>query len=187
MAAYAALLKGINLGGHHRVAMAELRDVCTGLGLENVATYVQSGNVVLSSPRRDAVALAADLEVALAGAFGFDVPVIVRSGAQLQAVVVHNPFVQAGKDASELSVGFLAGRPTPEAARRLRDDPLAASPPDGHEFDLRDEEVYLFHPGGYGRTKLTNAFFDRRLGTTMTVRNWRTVLALADLTRQLDT
>lgn len=184
MPAYAALLRGINVGGHNKVAMADLRALCGELGLGDVTTYIQSGNVVFSSARTDAGVLAGELEGAIAGAFGFGVPVVVRSAADLDAVAASNPFVRRGRDPSVLSVGFLSDLPAPDAVRALRADPLA-SPPGGDEFELVGQEVFLHHPNGYGRSKLTNSYFDRRLGTMMTVRNWRTVVTLGEMTQRL--
>lgn len=183
MPRYAALLRAVNLAGNNRVAMAELRRVCTQLGLGDVATYLQSGNVVFSSPETDTAALRRELEGVIASAFGIEPAVVLRSGGQLGAVLGANPFVEAGREASRLSVGFLAGLPEPERVRALLADPLASPPPGGDEFALRGEEVFLHHPNGYGRTKLSNSYFDRRLGIPMTVRNWRTVTNLAEMTK----
>jgi len=182
MPAYAALLRGINLGGGTKVAMAELRSVCSDLGLSRVETYIQSGNVVFSSRRTDVAGLTGELESAVSGAFGFEIPVVLRSGSQLGVVAGANPFVEAGNDERALSVGFLGARPESERVRMLLSDPLASPSPGGDEFAVRGEEVFIHHPNGYGRTKLTNVFFERRLGTHMTVRNWRTVTTLVSMT-----
>jgi uncharacterized protein (DUF1697 family) len=184
MPVYAALLRGINIGGHNKLPMAELRELCSGLGLGDVATYIQSGNVVFSSALVDTVELTTSLERAIATAFGFKVPVVLRSARQLGAVVEANPFVKAGKAAAVLSVGFLAGVPEPDRVTALLGDPLASPPEGGDEFAVVGQEVFLHHPNGYGRTKLTNSYFDRRLGTFMTVRNWKTVAVLVEMTGQ---
>jgi len=185
MPAYAALLRGINLASHNKVPMGELRTLCGELGLGDVTTYIQSGNVVFSSVRTDSSALAGELEGAIAGAFGFDVPVVLRSAVELEGIAASNPYVQGGRDPSELSVGFLAELPAPERVSALRADPLASRPPGRDEFALLGREVFLHHPNGYGRSKLTNSYFDRRLGTMMTVRNWRTVVTLGEMTQRL--
>jgi len=185
--AYVALLRGINLGAHNKVPMAELRAVCARLGLGEVATYIQSGNVVFASTLVDMAQLTGDLEGAIAAAFGFEVPVVLRSSEQLGDVLDANPFLGAGRDAAVLSVGFLARIPDPGRLSALLADPLATAAPGGDEFVVRGREVFLHHPNGYGRTKLTNSYFDRRLGTFMTVRNWRTVKTLAEMAQGLGT
>lgn len=164
--------------------MADLRQVFTGLGLADVATYIQSGNVVFTSTGSAAGAeLAADIERAIAGTFGFDVPIVIRSADEMADVAGANPFLARGVEASLVSVGFLAGVPTPARVSALRADPLAdPAIAGGDEFVVRGAEVYLHHPNGYGRTKLTTGYFDRRLSVTMTVRNWRTVTTLLDMT-----
>jgi uncharacterized protein (DUF1697 family) len=177
------MLRGINVGGHHKVPMSDLRQLYGELGMSDVATYIQSGNVVFSSARDDEKGLASELEHAMRKAFGFDVPVVLRAAGDLTSAVRSNPFVDGGVDASVMSVGFLDAVPEQARVRALGDDPLATPPPGGDEFYIRGREVYLHHPNGYGRSKLTNGFFDRRLGTMMTVRNWRTVLTLVEMTR----
>jgi len=178
-----ALLRGINVGGHHKIAMADLRQVFTRLGFGDVASYIQSGNVVFTSPLRSVAELAAEIEDEILKSFGFGVPVALRSAEQLAVVASANPFVERGADMAAMSVGFLAGVPEPDRVRGLLADPLAdPAATGGDEFSLSGAEVYLHHPNGYGRTKLTNNFFDRRLRTMMTVRNWRTVLTLLEMT-----
>jgi uncharacterized protein (DUF1697 family) len=176
-----ALLRGINVGGHHKVAMADLRGLFTGLGFGDVATYIQSGNVVFTS-RLDDLAAVTDIERQILATFGFEAPVVLRSADELAVVASANPFVKRGMDVTALSVGFLAGAPDADAVSTLLADPLADRiAAGGDEFSLSEREVYLHHPNGYGRTKMTNSYFDRRLGTTMTVRNWRTVMTLLDM------
>jgi uncharacterized protein (DUF1697 family) len=177
-----ALLRGINLGGHHILAMADLRQLFTGLGFGEVATYIQSGNVVFTSPLDDLAAVTAGIEREILATFGFEAPVVLRSAAELAVVAASNPFLKRGMDVKALSVGFLAGAPDTAGVSTLLADPLADRiAAGGDEFSLSEREVYLYHPNGYGRTKLTNSYFDRRLGTTMTVRNWRTVMTLLDM------
>jgi uncharacterized protein (DUF1697 family) len=172
-----ALLRAINVGGRNIVPMKDLVALFAGAGCTNVSTYIQSGNVVFRAPP----ALAARLPVLLAKAvedrFGIRVPVVVRAAGQLREVVRHNPFLRAGADPNTLHVAFLDDAPS--AARIATLDP-DRSPPD--EFAVRGQEIYLRFPKGLGRTKLTNQYFDAKLATTSTVRNWRTVLKLLDLT-----
>jgi uncharacterized protein (DUF1697 family) len=167
-----ALLRGINVGGNKKVPMAELRTLLTEAGFTNVRTYIQSGNVVLDHPRRSDEKLQDEIEVHIAGHFGFDVPVIVRHATQLAAVIDANPFPDA--DTSKLHVGFLRG----DAAAGA-EDVLAAKAAGAEEFALVGRELYLHLPDGLGRSKLA-ASLDR-LGTPVTARNWRTTQTLLEM------
>jgi uncharacterized protein (DUF1697 family) len=156
--------------------MADLRRIVEELGAEDVSTYVQSGNVVLRS-RRTADRLASEIEKGIRKALGMEVPVLVRSGRQLRALVKANPFAGPKVDVMALHVTFLAAKP---AAKRLAE--LRGESFDPDALELVRGDVCVFCPGGYGRTKLSNTYLERRLGVPATTRNWRTVTALADLT-----
>jgi uncharacterized protein (DUF1697 family) len=177
MTAYAALVRGINVGGK-KVVMAELRELVSSLGHEEVSTYVQSGNVVFRTAGRDARKLAAGIERAIAQRLGLDVTVLVRSATELRSVVKGNPFLAGGADPAGLHVTFLGAAPDASAVAQI--DPATFAP---DEFAVVDREVYLHCPDGYGRSKLSNAFFERRLRVAGTTRNWRTVTKLEELTR----
>ena len=167
----AAMLRAVNVGGR-KLAMADLRRMVEDLGGQEVATYLQSGNVVFSGPKR----LGVELEAVLRKDLGFEVPVLVRSGPQLAAIVAANPFDAAG---AMLSVTLLAATP-PKSA-------VTAIDPDGFgddRFVVSGTEIYLHTPGGYGRSKLNNTFWERKLGVQATTRNWNTMLALAEMTSQ---
>jgi uncharacterized protein (DUF1697 family) len=172
-----ALLRGINVGGARKVAMPELRSLFEALGHSDVTTYVQSGNVVFGAAgRRSPARLAADIEQRIAGDLGLEVTVLLRTPDDLKGVVDGNPFLGRATDVSTLHVTFLADEPDADAVGAL--DPDHASP---DRFEVVGREVYLHTPGGYGRTKLNNAFWERRFGTRATTRNWRTVGKLLDL------
>jgi uncharacterized protein (DUF1697 family) len=174
---FVALLRGINLAGRNRVSMPELRSALEALGLEDVVTYIQSGNVVFRSRTGGAQQLAAGIEGQIAEAFGIEVVVFLRTPAELANVAGGNPFLRAGADPSKLHVVFLSGRPAKTAAAEL--DP-GRSPPD--EFSLEGREIYLHLPNGFGRSKLTIDYFERRLGVGATARNWKTLTKLVALT-----
>jgi uncharacterized protein (DUF1697 family) len=177
MPRFVALLRGINVGGHRKVPMARLREAMGAAGFDDVSTYLQSGNVVLSASESDADAVAREVERAIVEAFGFDVDVLVRSGAELAAVIAENPFAaQAAADPKRVHASFLADQLRPAA---LDDLETARFAPE--EVVAGDRVLYLHLPEGIGRSKLAAALTDRRLGTLATARNWRTVEALADL------
>lgn len=171
---HAALLRGVNVGGKNRLAMKDLARVCEGLGCQDVRTYLQSGNVVYRASPELAGRMQTDLRAALAAELGLDVPVVTRDARALHVVVAGNPYLARGVDPAALHVAFLADLPEAPLVAAL--DP-ARSP--GDAFEVADADIYLHLPNGVARTKLTNAWFDTRLHTTSTVRNWNTVLALA--------
>jgi uncharacterized protein (DUF1697 family) len=168
------MVRGINLGSRKRVAMGALRELVSDLGHLEVQTYVQSGNVVFRSAERDEAQIAAGLERAIARTFGLDVTVVVRSAAKMKQTVAGNPFKDA--DPAHLHVTFLAGVPSRE---RIQDVAGGSFEPD--ELRVVGADVYLRCPNGYGRSKLSNDFLERKLGTRATTRNWRSVTALATL------
>jgi uncharacterized protein (DUF1697 family) len=171
----AALLRGINLGPNRRLAMPALRAIVESLGHEEVQTYLQSGNAVFA-PRRGAPKdLAAELTAAIAEATGHEVPVVTRTGTELQKVVSACPYPV--DDPTHVVVAFLA------ESVELGDLGLGDLPaylPD--ELSIVGREIYVSVPNGQARSKLMEALTRRRLPVTLTVRNWRTVTALAELT-----
>jgi len=177
MTRFVALLRGINVGGHRKVPMARLREVLGEAGFADVATYLQSGNAVVTAPDTDPQAVASHIEQAIAAAFGFDVDVLVRSGAELDAVIAANPFAeQAAADPTRVHASFLADQLDPTTLDELEMGRFAPE-----KVVAGDRVLYLHLPDGIGRSKLAAALTDRRLGTLATARNWRTVEALAGL------
>jgi uncharacterized protein (DUF1697 family) len=171
---YVALLRGVNVG-KTTLAMADLRALVDGLGYEDVTTYVQSGNVVFRSSATAAEVTEA-VERRLRSDHDLSVKVLVRTSGQLAKVVDGNPFLADGRDPAKLHVTFLTE--TPDRARVRELDPTFGEP---DEFRIVREVVYLHCPNGYGRTKLNNAFLERKLGVAATTRNWKTVTKLAEL------
>jgi len=177
MITYIALLRGINVGGQNKIRMQDLQRLLEEEGLGRVRTYLQSGNVVFDAASSDRAPLASQIEQAILVAYGFDIPVILREAPDLRRIIATNPFLtQRREDPAKLHVLFLAERPAPAAvARMVR--------PDGEsgEWIVGEQEIFLFMPDGVGRSKLTNAFFESRLKTATTGRNWNTVNALLEL------
>ncbi len=173
---HVALLRGINVGGKNKLPMKDLAAMFADAGCDDVRTYIQSGNVVFRARQALARRVSSVISQAIADRFGFEVPVITRTAAEMEKVVASNPFLRTGVDSAKLHVAFLAKRPTTANVAKLEPD---RSPPD--EFTVQGREIYLHRPGGMARTKLTNAYFDGKLGTTSTMRNWNTVLKLLEL------
>lgn len=173
-----ALLRGVNVGGNNKLAMRDLVAVFEALGCRDVRTYIQSGNVVARAPASAVDGLADAAAKALHDGFGLAVPVVLRTGDALAAAVADNPYLAAGAEPATVHVMFLRDAPT--AAQLATLDP-ARSP--GDAYTVRGRDVLLHCPNGLARTKLTNDYFDRRLATVSTVRNWKTVLTLLAMTR----
>jgi len=171
------LLRGVNVGGHNRVPMADLRALLAGLDCEEVATYLQSGNAVCRSARAPDD-LATAVGEALTSELGVTVPVVARSRVQWAATVAGNPLVDLTDDPKLLHVVFLDGPPEADRAGALESEAEGFAP---ERLAVVGPDVYLHTPAGYHQTRLTNTLLERRLGRVATARNWRTVLALADL------
>lgn len=178
---YGALLRGINVGGSRKVPMAALRDVLTGLGHRDVATYLQSGNAVFTDTGgADETTLAASLVDAIHETFGFPVECLVRDAAHLRAVVDECPFPVADLQGKQLHVTYYSATVAPERFAGI--DRKAFLP---EEFRLGDRVLYLYAPDGIGRSKLAETLSRPRTtkGLVATTRNWNTVVKMAELTR----
>lgn len=158
--------------------MAELRSVFSSLGLEDVTTYIQSGNVVFGSRATGVARLAARIERGIRDAFGVKVAVLIRTPSEVAKIAESNPFLRAEADRSKLHVVFMDSVPARKAVAGLDHD---HSPPD--EFRVRGREIYLRLPNGAGRSKLTIDYFERQLGVRATHRNWNTLTKLLELSR----
>jgi uncharacterized protein (DUF1697 family) len=170
---WVALLRGINVGGKNIVPMKALAALFEEAGARDVRTYIQSGNVVFAGTPALVKKLPALVQKRIGEKFACQPPVIVRSHDELAAITKTNPF--AKEDLARVMVMFLDG--TPAGVAKLD---AKRSPPD--RFAVREREIFLHCPNGYGRSKLTNDYFDRTLGTISTVRNWNTVLKLLEMT-----
>ncbi|MER6317837.1 DUF1697 domain-containing protein [Streptomyces sp. NPDC001581] len=176
---YAALLRGINVGGNKKVPMAELRSVLEELGHGDVQTYLQSGNAVFSSAEKDPAALARELETAIETHFGFRVACLVVDGAYLRAVADACPFPAAELEGKQLHATFFSAQPGAERFAAL--DQASYLP---EEYRLGDRVLYLYAPDGLGRSKLAEALAKPAVvkGIDVTTRNWNTVAKLVALT-----
>ncbi len=172
-----ALLRGINVGGKHKLPMSDLVSIFQEAGAQQVQTYIQSGNVIFEADATEIPRMRTDIIQLISSHFGWETPVITRSAQELSRIVRANPFLQAGGDDRKLHVAFLGCFPSSTGVAELS---ARRSPPD--EFVVQGREVYLKCPHGLARSKLTNAYFDSRLGTPSTFRNWKTTLKLLELT-----
>ena len=170
---YVALLRGINVGKARQVAMPRLAELLTSAGHGDVRTHRRSGNVLLTSALGEQE-LAAALAGAIEAEFGFAVPVVLRTGADLAAVVEHDPLGGSATDPSRYSVTFLPTAPDPTRVAAL-------PPPEAGQYAVHGRELYLWLPDGMARSPMATWPWDRLLGVAGTNRNWNTVRKLAEL------
>jgi len=175
---HVVLLRGINVGGKNMLPMKELVGMFVAAGCADVTTYIQSGNVVFSADAKVVAGLGSLIAARVEQRFGLRIPVVLRTAAEMEAVIHGNPFLVGGVGEEMLHVCFLED--LPEAARVAGLD-AGRSAPDA--FAVVGREIYMQLVKGISGTKLTNAYFDSKLKTVSTMRNWRTVLKLAELLR----
>lgn len=176
--AYVALLRGVNLGSKNKVPMPALRAMFIGVGALNVESYIQSGNILFRATPKSANKIIAAVCEEIARQFGFHAAIVIRNLAELEDVLVSNPFLATGRDEDDLHVFFLRNHPASDDVAKLN---AGRSP--GDEFHVRGRDIYLYMPNGVARSRLTNAYFDSQLKTVSTARNWRTVKTLVEMLR----
>ena len=176
MPRYVALLRSVNIGGHGRLKMNDLRESFTTLGYDDVITYIQSGNVLFSTASRSEKVIAEAIEGQLAEDFGDAPAVLLRTVPELRRIGAASPYAKAGADPARHHVTFLANAPSKDVLKSLE------LPPSGKdELVIDGREVYVHTPNGYNETKYTGTFLERRLGVVSTTRNWNSVTKLCEL------
>ncbi len=176
------MLRGVNVGGYQKINMEALRTLCSSLGLRDVQTYIQSGNVVFREDSEDPVALARRLEDGIEASFGFRPEVIVRTASELRKVIAKNPFAgRAGIEPNRLLVVFMASAP----ARQARDQVLAM-PCEPEELRINGRELYIYYPNGMARPKIPMVRIEKTLQCSSTGRNWNTVNKLLAMAEALE-
>jgi uncharacterized protein (DUF1697 family) len=183
MGVWISLLRGINVGGHRLIKMERLRALYESLELKDVRTHLQSGNVVFRANARDPVRLRKLIEDGIEREFGFRSDVVLRTCAELKAVVTRNPFAtRPALEPGTLGIHFLAAGPGREAralALAIRTDP--------EELRIEGSELYIYYPNGMGRPKLSLPLIEKTLKTLGTTRNWNTVRKLLEMAEELET
>ena len=174
MQTYISMLRGINVSGQKKIRMADLKNLYESLSLTDVETYVQSGNVVFESDEKDVTKLRQSIEAQIEKTFGFSVPVLIRTVDDFQRVIREHPFAQ--EEAIRVLVTFLYEHP-----KQSKWEDLSLHKDKVDQFALGEQEIFLFCPGGYGKTKLSNTFFEKKLGIIATTRNWKTVNTLYEM------
>lgn len=178
MAVLISLLKGVNIGGHHKIKMDALRELYATMGLPDARTYVQSGNILFRAAERDRARIAKRIGDGIEEKYGFRPEVVLRTLPEMKSVVTRNPF--AGREVLEphkLAVLFLAG--APQGAKSL------VVKADKEEVKIDGQEVFVYFPDGIGKSKLSVPAIEKGLKTIATARNWNTVLKLVELGEEL--
>lgn len=177
-----AMLRGVNVGGHNKIKMEDLRGLCQSLQLRDACTYVQSGNLIFTTGERDLALLVKRLQRAIERKFGFRPDIVLRTATEMREVVARNPFAKRrGVEPNRLLVTFLTGEPAAEArekAARLETAP--------EELHMDRREVYIYYPNGMARPKVSWATIERILKTSGTGRNWNSVTKMLEIAEQLE-
>lgn len=182
MSSFISLLRGINVSGQKSIRMADITHLYETLGLSHVQTYLQSGNIVFESDEIDGSILVDNIKSKIEKSFGYHVPVFIRTLDDFQHIVNHNPFLRDRKeDPASLYVTFLYSLPKKEMVNHLT---TQASEKDA--FIPGEKVIYLFCLNGYGKTKLSNNYFEKKLSVSATTRNWNTVTSLLKMAKALN-
>lgn len=174
MKTYIALLKGINVGGHKKIPMAELRSVLTNIGLDKVQTYIQSGNVIFQSSINNLELLEKDIQNSILDHFSFEVPVIVKTMDDLSRILKKCPF---SEDKKVLSYFVLLNKiPKPSLINEVSEKTYP-----NDEFVILNDCIYLYCEKGYGKSKFNLNYFEQKLNVNATARNYKTMIKLLSL------
>ena len=176
MQKYICLLRGINVGGNRKMKMADLRTRLSELGLENVKTYIQSGNVSFETNENDYQKLEDQISKMIESEFGFDVPVMVRQMEELKEIFENCPYLEDEDDLRMIHVAFLSEAPTKTAFAVLNIEEYS---PD--KAQLFKRAIYIHYPKGSHGSKLSGNMLEKKLGLKVTARNWKTVIKLMDM------
>ncbi len=178
MSTFVALFRGINVGGHNLLPMRELKAVLGDLGLRDIATYIQSGNVVFAAEQTDKAALAATIREAVAHSHGFAPQILLLTAEEFVQAVAANPYPEAEEEPKTLHLYFLAEEPSHPDLEKLE-----AMRRENECFALTNKVFYLHAPDGIGRSKLA-AGVEKALGVTVTARNWRSVIKIMEMAKR---
>jgi len=186
MHTYIAILRGINVGGKRRILMPDLKSLFADLGYQNIITYIQSGNVIFQTPdNNSAFIIANKIENEILEKFNLNVPIIIKSFKEFLEAIQKNPFYKTDNtdntDIEKLHLTFLNKNPTFEKLQSIEGFDFS---PD--KFKVIDNNVFIYCEGKYHRSKLTNAFFEKKLNTNCSTRNWKTILKIAELASEIN-
>lgn len=168
------MLRGINVSGQKKINMNELKEIYASSGFENAQTYIQSGNVIFDCSENNIAAIIEKIEKKIKQTFDFDVVVFIRTKDEFKKLIENSPF--AAQDINNLYVTFLNDAPA-----KISEEELKKAKAASEDLLISGREIYLLCPDGYGRTKLSNNFFEKKLKLSATTRNWKTVIKLFEI------
>lgn len=178
MKTFVSMLRGINVGGNKKISMAELKKVYEDLGLKDVQTFIQSGNVLFKFQGSDIDKLRDKIEKGISSKFGFDVKVLMRTTEELQNTIKKMPFKK--EDTERVYITFLSDKPAV-----VQEEEINKYKNESEKYIISGKEIYFFCPTGYGKTKLSNNFFEKKLKVSATTRNWNSVNKLFQIASKL--
>ena len=175
---YIAILRGINVSGQKKIKMVELKAIFENLDLENVQTYIQSGNVLFDSSVTSKIDLKIIIEAVIVKTFDFEVPVEIRTKSEIELIIENCPYgaIDIDNDGTKVMVSFLSSRPSKAKLDAIKK--YVVSP---EKLIVIGKEVYLHCPNGYGKSKLSNVFLEKKLGVTATTRNLKSIIKFKEL------
>lgn len=182
MTTYVSILRGINVSGYRMIKMDALKDLCAKLGFRNIHTYIQSGNIVFQYDKTNTTEISNIIKTAIKQTFGFDVPVITLTVDDLDKIIKNNPFLKDNSyNLDYLHITFLSDKPSSENFEAINHGEYK-----NDQLELIDTSVYLYCPDGYGKSKLTNSFFENKLKLIATTRNWKTANELLNIASKIN-
>jgi len=173
---FIALLRGINVAGQKKIKMEDLRNQLEKLDYTNIKTYIQSGNIVFDCKNMDTKTIETQIKTLIKEHFGYDVPTLVRLGTEINDIISNNPYQDVNH--KSLYVTLLDSIPFKENI-----DLLESYNYDGEEYKILGKNIYFYVPKGYGKAKMDNNFFEKKLKTSATTRNWNTINKLAEMAK----
>lgn len=176
MNTYIALLRGINVSGQKMINMKDFKALLLKSGFEHAMTYIQSGNVVFQSNEKNTEKLEEKMQDLIKNHYGFEVPILILTEKDLENIIKKSPYTDGKKDVTKLHVTLLSPTPKESALSSVRDEKFQSD-----EFVIDEKTIYLYCPDGYGMTKFSTMFFEKKLDVTATTRSWKTMEALEQL------
>ncbi len=179
---YISILRGINVSGQKKIQMKDLKKMYEALNFKEVTTYIQSGNVIFKTDEKASIhELSLKISNRISDQYNFSVPVIIRNAKDMENTLKNNPFIsEPGIDIARLHVTFLAEIPKLTLIENLKNTDQTTD-----RFRIIDREIYLYCPNGYGITKLSNTYFEKKLQVTATTRNWKTIQKLVEIAESI--
>ncbi len=175
---YISFLRGINVSGQKKIKMEELRKLYSSAGLLNVKSYIQSGNLIFQSSIKSKKALSKLIARKIKTFLGYDVDVIMRTKEELEKIIKNNP--HPTEPANRLLISFLSEKP-----KEIPQERIDEKKEKDDKIHFSDQEIYFYCPGGYGKSKLSNNFFEKELNLSATTRNWRSTNKILEIAKEI--